>query len=90
MHLLEIISLDNILYVFFNFSEPRPDDIYYHREVVCYSLEGRRVELLTISSYHNITTVQEVRLPNLFPDTDTPRPFQFLDKKVSCSISVYK
>lgn len=72
----KLLRLNNIL------AQPRPDDIYYHREVVCYSLEGRRVELLTISSYHSITTVREVRLPNLFPDVDTLRPFQFLDKKV--------
>ncbi|XP_054266255.1 cytosolic carboxypeptidase-like protein 5 [Macrosteles quadrilineatus] len=62
--------------------QPRPDDIYYHREPVCYSLEGRRVELLTISSYHNISAEREPRLANLFPDTDVPRPFQFTNKKV--------
>lgn len=64
------------------FSEPKPDDIYYHREPVCYSLEGRRVDLITISSLFNITSVREPRLLHLFPDTDTPRPFQFLNKKV--------
>ncbi|KAG8321538.1 Cytosolic carboxypeptidase-like protein 5 [Homalodisca vitripennis] len=63
-------------------SEPKLDDIYYHRETVCYSLEGRRVDLLTISSYHNITTNREPRLSHLFPESDSLRPFQFTNKKV--------
>ncbi|XP_075238320.1 cytosolic carboxypeptidase-like protein 5 isoform X2 [Lycorma delicatula] len=63
-------------------SDPKMDNIYYHREVVCYSLEGRRIELLTVSSHHGITSVREPRLVSLFPDASTPRPFQFVDKKV--------
>uniref|UniRef100_A0A1B6I206 Cytosolic carboxypeptidase-like protein 5 n=1 Tax=Homalodisca liturata TaxID=320908 RepID=A0A1B6I206_9HEMI len=62
--------------------QPKLDDIYYHRETVCYSLEGRRVDLLTISSYHNITTNREPRLSHLFPESDSLRPFQFTNKKV--------
>ncbi|CAH2071748.1 unnamed protein product, partial [Iphiclides podalirius] len=58
-----------------------PDDIYYCRECLIYSLEGRRVDLLTISSHHGITTEREERLKNLFPDTQE-RPFKFQNKKV--------
>ncbi|KAF5276856.1 hypothetical protein FQA39_LY06407 [Lamprigera yunnana] len=58
------------------------NDIYYVREVVCFSLEGRRVELLTISSYHNISTEREIRLKNLFPELHVSRPFKFYGKKV--------
>lgn len=59
------------------------DDIYYMRECVCQSLEGRRVDLITISSYHNITAEREVRLKNLFPEQNKLRPFKFIGKKVS-------
>lgn len=59
------------------------DDIYYTREVVCNSLEGRRVDLITISSYHNVSTEREVRLKNLFPEDNIPRPYRFIGKKVN-------
>ncbi|KAJ8733482.1 hypothetical protein PYW08_001780 [Mythimna loreyi] len=58
-----------------------PDDIYYTRECLIYSLEGRRVDLLTITSHHGITTEREERLRNLFPDNQE-RPFKFNNKKV--------
>jgi len=58
------------------------DDIYYTRELVCYTYGHRRVDLLTISSYHNITAIREARLSQLFPDTNVPRAFKFSDKKV--------
>lgn len=58
-----------------------PDDIYYCRECVVYSLEGRRVDLLTITSHHGITSEREDRLQNLFPDKQD-RPFKFNNKKV--------
>lgn len=58
------------------------DDIYYTRECLCYSLEGRRVDLITVSSYHNISNEREVRLKNLFPIENTLRPFRFIGKKV--------
>ncbi|XP_041970948.1 cytosolic carboxypeptidase-like protein 5 [Aricia agestis] len=61
--------------------QPAPDDIYYCRENLIYSLEGRRVDLLTISSHHGITTERETRLKNLFPD-NKDRPFRFQNKKV--------
>ncbi|CAG9132028.1 unnamed protein product [Plutella xylostella] len=58
-----------------------PDDIYYCRECVVYSLEGRRVDLLTITSHHGITSEREDRLQNLFPDKQD-RPFKFNNKKI--------
>ncbi|XP_045493803.1 cytosolic carboxypeptidase-like protein 5 isoform X3 [Colias croceus] len=62
-------------------SPQSPDDIYYYRECLIYSLEGRRVDLLTITSHHGITTEREDRLKNLFPDNQE-RPFKFQNKKV--------
>lgn len=58
------------------------DDIYYHRESVCYSLEGRSVDLITVTSYHGICSDREPRLKHLFPVSDVPRPFRFNGKKV--------
>lgn len=57
------------------------DDIYYCRECVCYSLEKRRVDLITISSRHGITDVREKRLKSLFPE-NKDRPYRFKNKKV--------
>ncbi|CAG9795339.1 unnamed protein product [Diatraea saccharalis] len=58
-----------------------PDDIYYYRECLIYSLEGRRVDLLTITSHHGMTHEREERLKNLFPENHE-RPFKFQNKKV--------
>lgn len=66
------------------FFPPSPlDTIYYHREILCYSLDGLRVDLLTISSCHGIREDREPRLEQLFPDSGTPRPFRFTGKRVS-------
>uniref|UniRef100_A0A0A9YG00 Cytosolic carboxypeptidase-like protein 5 n=1 Tax=Lygus hesperus TaxID=30085 RepID=A0A0A9YG00_LYGHE len=56
------------------------DEVYYHREVLCYTLDRRRVDLITISSHHNITNEREPRFQHLFPDVMIPRAFKF-DKK---------
>ncbi|XP_047638401.1 cytosolic carboxypeptidase-like protein 5 isoform X2 [Phacochoerus africanus] len=58
------------------------DTIYYHREILCYSLDGLRVDLLTISSCHGIREDREPRLEQLFPDSGTPRPFCFTGKRI--------
>ncbi|XP_042552631.1 cytosolic carboxypeptidase-like protein 5 isoform X1 [Dipodomys spectabilis] len=58
------------------------DTIYYHRELLCYSLDGLRVDLLTISSCHGLREDREPRLEQLFPDTSTPRPFRFTGKRI--------
>ena len=52
------------------------------RELLCYSLEGLRVDLLTISSCDGITTDQEPRFPGLFPDSSQERAKAFEGKKV--------
>ncbi|XP_025310186.3 cytosolic carboxypeptidase-like protein 5 isoform X2 [Canis lupus dingo] len=58
------------------------DTIYYHREILCYSLDGLRVDLLTITSCHGLQEDREPRLEQLFPDTGTPRPFCFTGKRL--------
>lgn len=58
------------------------NEIYYHRELLIPSLQKRRVELLTISSFHGIQNTFEERLSNLFPEMETPRCRNFKDKKV--------
>lgn len=58
------------------------DDIYYYRELLTHSVERRRIELLTITSFHGIQTLREERLRNLFPDEKTPRCHTFKNKKI--------
>ncbi|KAG9468604.1 hypothetical protein GDO78_022363, partial [Eleutherodactylus coqui] len=59
-----------------------PDSIYYQREALCHSLEGLRIDLLTISSCHGMMEEREPRLDKLFPDRSCPRPFRFSGKRV--------
>ncbi|XP_039202018.1 cytosolic carboxypeptidase-like protein 5 isoform X3 [Crotalus tigris] len=58
------------------------DAIYYHRELLCYSLDKLRVDLLTITSCHGMQEKREARLEKLFPDKNTPRPHCFVGKRV--------
>nr|XP_015203938.1 PREDICTED: cytosolic carboxypeptidase-like protein 5 isoform X2 [Lepisosteus oculatus] len=58
------------------------DSIYYHRELLCYSLDGYRVDLLTVTSCHGMMEEREPRLEKLFPDNRTLRPHRFMGKKV--------
>ncbi|XP_059583585.1 cytosolic carboxypeptidase-like protein 5 isoform X3 [Alligator mississippiensis] len=59
-----------------------PDSIYYHRELLCRSLDGLRVDLLTVTSCHGMLAEREPRLEHLFPDEATPRPHRFMGKRV--------
>ncbi|XP_063771002.1 cytosolic carboxypeptidase-like protein 5 isoform X2 [Pseudophryne corroboree] len=59
-----------------------PDTIYYHRELLCHSLERLRVDLLTITSCHEMMEEREPRLDKLFPDRSNPRPYRFSRKRV--------
>jgi hypothetical protein len=67
----------------------QPDEIYFHRELLIRSLDGRRVDCLTVTSCRGITMKREDRLDGLFPYKDCPRPFKFKDKKVRHSDEVY-
>lgn len=67
----------------------RDDDIYYHRECAIKSLDGRRLELLTISSYRNITNMREARLEHMFPDENEGRSYTFENKKVNDAYKCY-
>lgn len=59
-----------------------PSTVYYHRELLCRSLDGNRVDLLTVTNCSGMQDEREARLPKLFPDTDTPRPHRFPGKRV--------
>ncbi|XP_061668017.1 cytosolic carboxypeptidase-like protein 5 isoform X2 [Syngnathoides biaculeatus] len=59
-----------------------PDDIYYRRELLCRSLDGNRVDLLTVTNCSGMRDEREPRLPRLFPDAAVPRPHRFDNKKV--------
>ncbi|XP_038056620.1 cytosolic carboxypeptidase-like protein 5 isoform X2 [Patiria miniata] len=66
-----------------NLSPSSPvNSIYYHRELLCYSLDRLRVDLMTITSCHGLTNQREPRLPKLFPDQSVPRAFKFKGKRV--------
>lgn len=66
--------------------------VYFVRENVCYSLERRRVDLVTVSGVNGLSGEREVRLRNLFPaaaavekgvrNKANVRPFRFPNKKV--------
>ncbi|XP_067999178.1 cytosolic carboxypeptidase-like protein 5 isoform X3 [Melanerpes formicivorus] len=58
------------------------DSVYYHRELLCHSLDKLQVDLLTITSCHGMLEKREPRLDKLFPDTSTPRPRRFTGKRV--------
>ncbi|XP_053300667.1 cytosolic carboxypeptidase-like protein 5 isoform X2 [Pleuronectes platessa] len=59
-----------------------PASVYYHRELLCHSLDGNRVDLLTVTNCSGMQEEREPRLSKLFPDTNTPRPHRFPNKRV--------
>ena len=56
--------------------------IYYVRELSINSLDGHRLDLLTVTSFLGITNIRENSLPGLFPDKSQQRPFKFANKKI--------
>lgn len=62
--------------------------IYYNRELICKSIDGLRVDLITVSSRKGILNDLEPRLDGLFPDLQTKRANRFKGKKVNCSTSI--
>jgi len=46
---------------------PRSSDIYFHRELLCQTIEGRKVELVTISSYDGISDEREPSFAHNLP-----------------------
>ncbi|XP_064624657.1 cytosolic carboxypeptidase-like protein 5 isoform X2 [Lineus longissimus] len=64
-------------------SKSPPESIYYHRELMCYSQEKLRIDLITISSCHGICDEEEPKFdPKLFPDTQAKRCKKFSGKRV--------
>uniref|UniRef100_A0A8C5HY36 Cytosolic carboxypeptidase-like protein 5 n=1 Tax=Gouania willdenowi TaxID=441366 RepID=A0A8C5HY36_GOUWI len=59
-----------------------PDTVYYYRELLCHSVDGNRVDLITVTNCNGMQEEREARLPQLFPDTNTPRPHVFSCKRV--------
>ena len=58
-------------------------DIYFHRDVLCYSNDGLNIDLLTVTSNQNMTDLHEKPLLNLFPDPSRKRARIFKNKKVT-------
>lgn len=65
-----------------NFNEPH--SMFYQRELLTLSRDGRRVDLLTITSVDGASAEQEPLLPGLFPDSlvKNNRPPAFPQKEV--------
>ena len=62
-----------------------PGSIYYKREVLIKTPDGRNVDLLTVSSVDGASVGSEPLIAGLFPDTDCfqqSRPVDFPHKQV--------
>ena len=59
------------------------DEIYYHRELLCHSLDGNRIDLITVTNCNNMSSSLEPYFDDkLFPDRSSPRCRAFHNKKV--------
>ncbi|XP_055934608.1 cytosolic carboxypeptidase-like protein 5 [Argiope bruennichi] len=63
-------------------NKPPDNAVYYCRELVCYSLGGNKIELLTVTSCKGLTMERENKLPDLFPEVSKPRCHTFKNKKI--------
>jgi len=52
-------------------------DVYFARELLLNSLEGRRLDLVVISSKEGMTSESMTPIPHLFPDRNSQRPRAF-------------
>lgn len=59
----------------------RPSSIYYHRELLMRSVQGRRVDLITISGTNRMLDALEEPIPGCMPEGGL-RPRRFEDKPV--------
>lgn len=63
--------------------------LYYKRELLCYSLDKERIDLITISDCQGLTDIEEPRVDDrLFPNRDEPRCKWIAGKKVISSLLV--
>lgn len=51
-----------------NYINNNDNNIYIHKELLTYSKQNRKIELITLSSYDQITNQREQSLKGLFPD----------------------
>ena len=61
---------------------PENPSLYYHCETLVNSLDGHRLDLVTVTSHLGKQTEREDDLPGLFPDLNSERSFRFVGKKV--------
>jgi hypothetical protein len=55
------------------------------RELLAHSIDGRRIDLITMTSYRGLLESREELLPLLFPNSNPSRPFK--SKKPTIFIS---
>ena len=63
-------------------------DIYFCRELLTHSLEGRRIDLLTITDRSGSLNEQEDLIPGLYPEA-TMRPLKFSKPTVFVTARVH-
>ena len=62
------------------------DSIYYHRELICHSMDRLRIDLVTITSCHGMLNENEPHFDvNLFPEK-AERCKKFRGKKVNLEV----
>ncbi|GIY96738.1 hypothetical protein CEXT_450121 [Caerostris extrusa] len=74
-------KMGSSLYISKN-NKPPDNTVYYCRELLCHSLGGNKIELLTISSCKGLMMEREKKLPDLFPEVSKPRCHIFKNKKI--------
>lgn len=77
--------LDGIEARFFNvdFDRAPAESIYVHRELLCYSLNKLRVDLVTVTDCNGLQKTEEERFDShLFPNSLRPRCRRFAGKRV--------